>query len=492
MKIFAAGIATETNTFSTIPTTLEDFLVQRGKDASQGRITHASLDLSAIWGKLAQARGDSFVFSLNAFAQPAGITIKSAYEKLRDEMLNDLRATTPVDVVLLMLHGAMVAEGVDDCEEDMIRRVRDIVGPNAVIGVELDLHCHLCPEKIAAANIVITYKEYPHVDTNDRARELFDLAVATRLGRIRPTMALFDCRMVGLYPTTREPLRSFVDSMMEGEKRNGVLSISFGHGFNYADVSHVGAKVLVVTDNDAYLAERTAREFGLRVYGLRREIGFDSISLPMDQALSRALSSRKTPVVVADQSDNVGGGAPGDATFALRWLLQHQAKDVGMAILYDPEVVRLAKRAGPGASLAVRLGGKMGSCSGTPIHVEATVSSTCDNYMHAMPRQSGDPWLVPAGDVVVIRVGGIDVIVSSKRCQCFSPLIFSDLGIDVARKQLLIVKSTQHFYSAFASIAGEVIYMAAPGALAPPRQIPYRRVDTNRLYPWAEDPLFSD
>jgi len=125
----------------------------------------------------------------------------------------------PVDVVLLMLHGAMVAQGYDDCEEDMIRRVRDIVGPTTVIGVELDLHCHLSPSLIAPADVVIADKEYPHIDINDRARELFDLAVATKLGNVRPTMALFDCRMVGLYPTSRQPLRGFVDAMTEAETR---------------------------------------------------------------------------------------------------------------------------------------------------------------------------------------------------------------------------------------------------------------------------------
>src|SRR5690606_34897507 len=131
----------------------------------------------------------------------------------------------------LMLHGAMVAEGYPDCEEDLIRRVRSLVGSQTVIAVELDLHCHLTASKISAADIVITYKEYPHVDINERAKELFDLAVAAREQAIHPVMELFDCRMIGLYPTTREPLRSLVDGLMSAEKRNGVLSISFGHSF---------------------------------------------------------------------------------------------------------------------------------------------------------------------------------------------------------------------------------------------------------------------
>lgn len=490
MKIFAAGIVTETNTFSPVSTGLEDFIVQRGKDVLAGRVDYPNLDLYALWGQQAREQDAELVFSLLAFAQPSGTTLKAAYETLREEMLADLRAAMPVDVVLLMLHGAMVADGYDDCEEDMIRRVREIVGPKAIIGAEMDLHCHLRESMIETADIVITYKEYPHVDINDRAKELFDLAVAAKRGKIRPTMALFDCQMIGLYPTTRQPMRAVVDAMSEAEQRKGVLSVSFGHGFQFADVPHMGAKTLVVADGDRDLAQQVAREFGLRLYGLRKEIGFESLSLPLQEALSKAVASRKTPVVVADQSDNPGGGAPSDSTFALRWLLDHNAQDVAMAIFYDPEVVKIARKAGKGARLAIRIGGKMGPFSGDPVDTEATVLATLESYLHKLPQQSGDPQLYPAGDVVALRCGGIDLVVSSERCQCMDPSIFTDLGIDPKRKQLLVVKSVQHFYGAFAPIAGEVIYMSPPGAVAPdPRLCKYRRVSTQRLYPWAEDPL---
>jgi microcystin degradation protein MlrC len=490
MKIFAAGIITETDTFSSIPTGLADFTVQRGKDALEGRAQYPGLDLSQVWGQHARALGAEFVFSLMAFAQPAGLTVRSAYESLRAEILSELTAAVPVDVVLLMLHGAMVAEGCDDCEEDLIRHVRAIVGPEAVIGVELDLHCHLTPAKIAAADVVVTYKEYPHVDINDRAREVFDLAVKAHRGQIRPAMALFDCRMIGLYPTTRQPLRGLVDSMQEAERREGVLSISFGHGYPFADLPNVGAKMLVVTDNDHAMAERVAAEFGLRAYGLRREIGFESVSLPMETALSKALASPVKPVVVADQSDNVGAGAPGDATFVLRWLLDHQVQNAASAIIYDPEVAKIAHRAGQGATLDVRLGGKLGRSSGTPLDISVKVLSTLTRYTHTFPQQSGQPLSFPVGDVAALRCGGIDIVVGSVRCQCYSPSIFSDLGIDPASKDLLVPKSTQHFQGPFSAVAKEVIYMAAPGACNPdPRQIPYRRLVTSGMYPWNQDPL---
>jgi microcystin degradation protein MlrC len=132
----------------------------------------------------------------------------------------------------------------------------------------------------------------------------------------------------------------------------------------------------------------------------------------------------------------------------------------------------------------------MGLFSGESVHMEVSVQSMLDNYVHEFPQEFAKPWLFPAGDIVALRCGSIDIVVSSLRCQCFSPSIFSDLGIDPTRKRILIVKSVQHFYSAFASIAAEVIYMVAPGAVMPdPRGIPYHRLDTSHLYPWVDDPL---
>jgi microcystin degradation protein MlrC len=161
-----------------------------------------------------------------------------------------------------------------------------------------------------------------------------------------------------------------------------------------------------------------------------------------------------------------------------------------MAIFYDPEVVRIARKAGVGAFLPVRLGGKMSRDSGSPVDIDVTVHAIREDYRHAWPQRSGEPLSFTAGNVVALRCGSIDLVVGSERCQCLSPSIFHDLGIEPRHKRLLILKSYQHFYDAFAPIAGDIIYMATPGAVAPdPTLIRYRRVDTSRLYPWVKDPL---
>ncbi|PHZ85476.1 M81 family metallopeptidase [Paremcibacter congregatus] len=485
MRIFTAGLSTESNTYSPMPTGFDDFEIVRASDLSPVDPDFGMFDLFGMWRNNALARGDDFILSLAAFAQPSGVTVRSVYETLRDEILLSLKQTGPVDVVLLFLHGAMVAEGYEDCEGDIITRVREIVGPDVTIAVELDLHCHLTELMVAQADIIITFKEYPHIDVNDRAEELFDLAVRAQSGELRPTMAMFDCKMVGIYPTSEPALRRFVDHMSEVEQEDGVLSVSFGHGFPAGDVTEAGCKMLVVTDNDLPLAEELAEKLGQEIYDLRHEIGFKTV--PMAEALSRALASDRSPVVVADQADNAGGGAPGDATFALRWLLENKAQNVAMAIFYDPEVVRLAKSAGEGAKLKVSLGGKLGPTSGDPVDLDVAVLAVKDDYSHRFPQGEGKPVFLSVGDVVALRAEGIDLIVSSKRGQCFSPCIFEDLGIDPTTKQLLIPKSMQHFYGAFAPIASEVIYMASFGAMQMDvTQISYEHMTTADKFPWKE------
>ena len=485
MRIFLASVATETNTFSPMPTGLQDFEIIRAADYTAERA--GEVGELEIFRQLARQGGHEFIFSLSAFAQPAGFTVRSAYEQLRDEFLHDLQQALPVDIVLLPLHGAMVADGYDDCEGDMITRVRQIVGKETVIGVELDLHCHLTQQMVDDADLIVIYKEYPHVDPGLRAKELFALAVETKLGNIKPTMALFDCHMIGFYYTPYEPMRSFIDEMMAAEGKQGVLSLSLAHCFPWGDVPDCGARMLAVTDNNLDQAKAVAEAWGRRFYNMRHTATASSLS--MQEALDRALSTDKLPIIIADQADNAGGGAPSDSTFVLRELLKRGVTNAGVAMMWDPIVVNLAKAAGVGATLRVRLGGKMGPMSGDPLDLTVTVTGILEKMTQGWPQLEGDPLPIPCGDAVALHCQGIDIIVNNKRGQVFSPDVFRNFGIDPLQKKLLVVKSTQHFYAGYAPIAAAIIYMAAPGAISPlMKAIPFTRVDLNK-YPWVDDPL---
>lgn len=483
MKVFIASLATETNTFAPMPTSMKSFQIVRDGKHSTDQVPQA------VYRRMAEERGWEVVESLAAFAEPAGTTIRGAYEALRDEVLDDLRPALPVDMVLLDMHGAMVADGYDDCEGDLIASVREMVGPDVPIGVELDLHCHLTDLMIDKADVIITYKEYPHTDFADRAVELFECTADAAEGKTRPTMALFDCRMIGLYYPTQEPTHTFVEKLKALEKGDKVLSLSLGHGFPWGDVPDVGTKMLVVTDNDADYAAQLAADLGREFFAMREQVV--PKYLDIETALARAVKIGQTPVVVADVSDNSGGGAPGDSTFMLRAVLEKQLTGVAIGCIWDPVTVSVAMDAGEGARLDLRIGGKMGPMSGDPVDLNVIVTGIkTDAYQHF--GYEGAQMKVPLGDTVAVHAQGIDIVLISKRTQTFSPEVFSEVGIDPFKRKLLIVKSIQHFYAGFAPIASEIIYCAAPGAIVPDfKKIPYTRAPKEHRWPFVDDPFQS-
>ena len=451
MRIFTATLVTETNTFSPIPTGRKAF--DRGPGQPDGAST-------LLWREMAARDGHALIESVVAVAQPAGRTVRAVYEELRDQLLADLQAALPVDVVLLYMHGAMVAEGYDDCEGDVLERLRGLAGERAVVGTVLDLHAHLTGQMLAAANAIVLYKEYPHVDIVDRARDLYRICLDAASGKTRPVSATFDCETVGMFPTTREPLRSFVDDMTARE-RDGILSISLVHGFPYGDVAEAGTKVLAVADADEALAQSVADEFGRRFLAIRDEALLRT--MPLDEALDVLESASGAPVVLADVADNAGGGAPGDSTFVLRALLDRGIENVATGTYYDPIAVDACFEAGEGAHIELRFGGKLGKTSGDPIDARVEVRRLLElHHQHYMD----DSRPAPLGRSAWVRTNGIDVVLVSVRTQVFSTNAFTGLGIVLEDKRGVVVKSSHHFWRKFAPIASRVIHVGAPGTLS--------------------------
>lgn len=482
MKIFTATLATETNTAAVVPTGRIDFEaygVYRGDASSKAPdgigVFHAELQ------KLAAADGHVVVESLAAFAQPSGPTLRALYEEYRDCILTDLKAALPVDAVQLTLHGAMVAQGYDDCEGDLLERVRAIVGPSVPIGAELDLHCHTTARMQQHADIIIAYKEYPHTDSIDRLRELYALLVQQAAGKIKPVTAMVDCKMIGIWHTTREPMMSFVKRMQSVEGKDGVLSVSLGHGFPWGDVPECGAKLWVVTNNDLPKAESLAHQLALEFRALRFETYDPPLSIPA--ALTEA-SAAQGPVVLADIGDNAGGGAMSDSTFVLQAMLDAGIGNAVIGSFWDVGAVALCQSAGVGAEITLRIGGKCGPMSGNPVDVPVTVCAIVENH-----GQSGLGAYRPLGTGVWVRTtGGIDIALNTLRSQVFSRGCFEDLGITLIDKQLIVVKSTQHFHAEFAPIASKVLYMGTPGSTSQAfAEMSFTKRD-NHFWPRVENP----
>ena len=477
MKVFVASISTETNTFSALPTGLAAFEIDRGEEP-------AATGLRAQIEAWALAGGHTVSFGIAAFAQPAGLTVRGAWHSLRDELLTGLRDAMPVDAVVLPLHGAMVAEGCDDCEGELLELVREMVGPRVAIGVELDLHCHFTERMRRFADVIVAYKEYPHTDVVERLEEVWRLTLDTAAGKIRPVTAAVDCRMVDFWHTTREPMAGFVRRMKSLEGQGGVLSVSFGHGFPYGDVPEAGAKVWVVTHDDATLAKGLADQLARELWDMRELTHTQPMSLEAALDVLEAAPIGR-PIVMADMADNAGGGASSDSTFLLAALLRRQIGNVALGPIWDLGAIQLCREAGVGCSLSLRIGGKCGPASGDPVDVTVIVRGFKESHEQTV---ADFPGFACGPSAWVQTADGLDIVLISRRQQGYATDLFTGLGIELESKRAIVVKSTQHFHAVFAPLAQQVLYVDTPGLLRSDfENLEYRRRDRN-YWPRVADP----
>ena len=483
MRIFTAALATETNTFSPICVDRRAFEASLYAPPGQHPQTPTLCTAPLTVGRqIAAQKGWELIEGTAAWADPAGLVNGSAYESLRDEVLDQLQAAMPVDAVVLGLHGAMVAAGYEDTEGDILARVREIVGPDILVCAELDPHSHLTAKRLTAADFFVYFKEFPHTDFVERAEDLWRIAVDTLEGRVKPVMSVFDCRMIDVYPTSRDPMRSFVDKIMKIEKDDAdILSISVIHGFMAGDVPEMGTKLLVVTDEKPAKGKALARELGLELFSKRGTFIMPQIN--EKEAVAEALAASSFPVVIADVWDNPGGGTAGDATVLLEELLARGAKDTAIGTIWDPMAVQICMAAGEGAEIPLRFGAKSAPGTGNPVDGTVRVVKLVPNA----EMRFGESF-APFGDAAHIVLDGIDIILNSTRAQSFDPSLFSIMGIDPSAKKILVIKSTNHFFASFSKISTKIIYCSA-GTPYPnnPAKTPYRRAPKD-IWPMIADP----
>ncbi len=487
MRIFTAALATETNTFS--PICVDRRAFEASLYAPPGTHPETPTLCSApitVGRRIAVEKGWEVIEGTATWADPAGLVNRRTYEELRDEILEQLRAAMPVDAVVLGLHGAMVADGYEDTEGDFLSRVRGIVGPDILVCAELDPHSHLTAKRLAAADFFVYFKEFPHTDFVDRAEDLWRIAIDMLEGRVKPVMSVFDCRMIDVFPTSREPMRSFVDKIMAMEKSDAdILSISVIHGFMAGDVPEMGTKLLVVTDNKPDKGSAIARDLGLELFSKRGT--FIMPQIDEKQAVSEAMAAASGPVVIADLWDNPGGGTAGDATVILQELLDRGATDTAIGTIWDPMAVQICMAAGEGAEIPLRFGAKSAPGTGNPIDGLVKIIRLVPNA----EMRFGESF-APFGDAVHIQLDGIDIILNSTRAQSFDPSLFSVMGIDPTTKKILVIKSTNHFYASFSKIASQILYCSA-GTPYPnnPARTPYRRARKD-IWPMVADPFAEE
>lgn len=466
LRLFVAGLAHETNSFSPLPTSLRSFAenVCYRPPAIDGRETALAFAGYGDAITIAHDAGDTVIEGPCFWTQPSGPISAPLYAELSGAILDQLREAAPVDAVILNLHGAMMVQGMDDAEGDLLRRTREIVGPDIPIGALLDLHGNVSAAMIESGALLVGVKEYPHTDYRERAGELLRMLRGVAGGEVRLATTLRTIPLLSLQGTTEEPMRGLVRDLIAAEQTDGIWSITLMHGFPWSDTADTGAAILIISNEDLgaapeQLAESLAQRF--RDVATGAPVSRLGVAEAVTEATLRS-GGNNGPAVIADSSDNPGGGAACDSTYLLRELIDRGCDDAALGMIWDPQIAQIAADAGVGARLPLRIGGKVGPLSGEPIDVVAEVLTIRED---AKQRFFSDIPNAPLGLTVALRVGGIDIVVNSIRQQVFSTECFTELGIDVSAKSLVVVKSSQHFRTDFDRIARATIYCNAPGSL---------------------------
>jgi microcystin degradation protein MlrC len=467
-------IAHETNSFSPIQTPLEAFSEEPpGIVTGEDVIAQSKGGLFSLGAfvEIGEREGWELVGTVMAGATPSADVEPEAHDELKRLLIEPIRASLPVDGVLLFLHGAMLSKNAPDAEGDFCQAVREVVGPDVPIIVAMDLHGNITAEFCTAVNGVIAYETNPHIDDYECGIDAAELMAAVLDGRT-PMPSVFISKPPMLpatinMRTTEGPMRTLFEHARRWEEDPVILDVSIFGGFAFADFPDAGTAV-VVTATDPTRGTACAREIGQLAWELRDQFlkEIPDVNMAVDQALRLVAEGGEGPVILADVSDNPGGGGPGDTTEILHELVRRGAKGA-VACVWDPETVRQALSVGVGNSGRFRIAGKAAPDQyGPPVEVEGRVTMLSDGVFvgHGPVVREAT---VHCGPSAVIDVNGLKLVVVSIRHAANDRGYFTMAGIQPEHEPLLVIKSRGHFRADFEPIAQTIIEVDAPGPANP-------------------------
>lgn len=482
-RVGVLGFLHESNTFLPVSTTYENFAstsLTRGP-ALLERWRGAHHELGGLLAGCDEA-GLTIVPGMATYAVPSGTITAAAFEQLATELVDAIEL--PLDGLLVALHGATASEAYPDADGEVLRRIRERVGPDLPIIVTLDLHANISPEMARLSNAIVAYRSNPHLDQFERGREAALLMGRTLRGEVKPVHHLATPPMlihISKQHTAVEPARGLYADLETVLTWPGILSASVAMGFYYADVPEMGMSFLAVADGDAALAQRAAEWMADRAWQRRQEFAGD---LPTPAAaIEHARTAGKKPVVLMDIGDNVGAGSPGDSTILLAEAVKQGAANV-MVILYDPASVEQCLAAGIRQPVRLEVGAKTDRLHGSPVPVQGLVRTLSDGiFVETQIRHGG--W--GGGDqgitAVVETPEQHTIVLTSRRMAPMSLEQVISLGVHPERKDILIVKGVVAPRAAYEPIAGEVLLVDTAGVTSDnPASFPYQR-RRRPLYP---------
>jgi len=492
-RVLTGRFMHETNTFSVQKT---DMALWRRRDF------HRDNEIPAAFRGTRSALGATFeaadkygwilIHPVSANANPSGIVTDDAFEQIGGMILDAAARQGPIDGVLLHLHGAMVVDSYEDGEGELLARLCKTLGPEVPIIVTLDLHANVTQMMADNASALIAFRTYPHVDQYERAWQGAQLLERAMAGEVRPRTVI--ARRPMLYGLDRGrhqqgPMAELIARGEALENAGDALAVSICAGFSRSNIRDVGPSVTVTVDGNTGRGQAIAEEFMDHAWATRDYQSFTLLSVA--EAAARAKEGRPgdKPLVVADYTDNPGGGGYGDATAFLQGLIEAQVERVAFHAICDPEAVGKGMRAGIGPA-TLTLGGKTDPrMGGGPLTLTGEITHLSDGKFVAYGPMGGGLER-DYGPSMVFRVGGpsgIDIVLITNNGQAVDLAQFTSLGLDPTRYTTVAVKSMQHFRAAFEPIAREII-LVDTGALCSEIYTP-ELFDKVRRPVWPLDPI---
>ena len=482
-RIAVGGFLHETNTFAPTKATYDDFVHGGGWPAmAEGTdvlkvMRNINVGLAGFV-EAAEAQGWEMVPTISCAASPSAHVTEDAYERIVKVMIEGIQAAGPLDAVYLDLHGAMVAEHLDDGEGEILARVRKVIGKDLPLVVSLDLHANVTPEMVEHADALIAYRTYPHVDMADTGR-----AAARHLALLLRTKQKFAKafrQLPFLIPiswqcTNDQPTKGIYQKLaaLEGD---AVPTLSFAPGFPAADFCHCGPSVFAYGKTQAD-ADAAADTVAALIEG--HEDDFDGRIYTPDEGVRHAMELAKAaskPIVIADTQDNPGAGGDSDTTGMLRALVRNNATSAAIGVIYDPASAKAAHAAGVGATVTLALGGKSGIPGDAPYQETFVVEKLSDGqFVAPAPITAAATWTWARRRA--LRIGDVRVVVSSHKAQLADQAMYRYVGIEPTEQAILVNKSSVHFRADFEPIAEKLLICAAPGAMpADTAALPWTRL----------------
>jgi microcystin degradation protein MlrC len=497
MRITVGSFIQESHFFSPIKGNVNHFLTgayERGQDVLD-KAVGTRTEIAGIMDVAAQ-RGATLVPLLRAMSSSSNGPIeREAYEEIRDELLGRLRyewVDQPADGVILAMHGAMSAAGYDDATGDVLRRVREIIGPNVPLVCTLDLHANITRQMADSANALVGYLTFPHIDLYETGARGIALLLDAIAQHIQPVTVM--CKLPMIVPaenaqTTHGVIHDLMQMAQARLAGSGILDISFFPMQPWLDMPDAGCAVVVVADAN-YKGQAEAIAVGLADAWWRRK-GEHRVELaPTDQVIAEALTSDRQPWVLADSADAPSSGAPGDSPLTVAALLslsKDRAKPDKPCYtnIVDPAAVAKMVTAGVGSEVTVALGACSSSALYRPIQVTGTVWLIADgNFTHKGPGLRGA--VMHRGRTAVLQSGQVFIVVMEIACLQWDRELYRSVGLDPAEAQIVIVKSPAGFRADYEPIAAEVRVLDAAGVCTPNLlALPYKRI-THPMHPWDE------